>query len=103
MIEKDWAALFNEEFRLPVSRIDERISRAVLGDEYPEGLDSYSFLTRTDLGRFVEEVKVGPGDTLVDLGCGRGGPGLWVASRTGARLVGIDIAHTAVEAARRRA
>lgn len=31
-----------------------------------------------------------PGDLLVDLGCGRGGPGLWLARETSARLVGLD-------------
>ena len=39
----------------------------------------------------------------MDLGCGRGGAGLWVAAETGARLTGIDIAESALEAARARA
>jgi hypothetical protein len=33
---------------------------------------------------------VTPDQTMVDLGCGRGGPGLWLASRAGAHLIGID-------------
>lgn len=40
---------------------------------------------------------------LVDVGCGRGGPGLWVAAQTGARLTGVDIAASAVAAAVQRA
>jgi ubiquinone/menaquinone biosynthesis C-methylase UbiE len=40
---------------------------------------------------------------LVDLGCGRGGAGLWVALATGVRLTGVDIAEAALEAARERA
>lgn len=103
MDQKDWAALFNEEFRFPVSLVDQRISREVLGDEYPEGIEAHSFLTRTDLRRFVDAVNVGPAGTLADIGCGRGGPGLWVAMQTGARLIGIDIAQTAVDASRARA
>jgi SAM-dependent methyltransferase len=40
---------------------------------------------------------------LVDLACGAGGPGLWVATQAGARLMGIDLSPVAVERARERA
>jgi predicted RNA methylase len=40
---------------------------------------------------------------LVDADCGHGGPGLWVAAVTGARLIGIDPDEAALAAARRRA
>jgi SAM-dependent methyltransferase len=83
--------------------VQERVWREVLGSEYPVGLDPSSFVTVSELERFARELRVGPGDTFVDLGCGRGGAGLWVAAATGARLVGIDIAEAAVEAARARA
>ena len=45
----------------------------------------------------------GPGATLADIGCGRGGAGLWVASATGASLIGIDIAEAPLVDARARA
>jgi ubiquinone/menaquinone biosynthesis C-methylase UbiE len=48
-------------------------------------------------------VRVGLGQTFVDVACGRGGPGLWVAHETGAALVGIDFALVAVEHAAQRA
>jgi ubiquinone/menaquinone biosynthesis C-methylase UbiE len=44
-----------------------------------------------------------PGATLADLGCGMGGPGLWIARETQARLVGIDISTVALDHARARA
>lgn len=56
----------------------------------------FRLLQRVD--RHVEPIKA-PG--LVDLGCGGGGVGLWLAERTGARLVGIDSDHAAVQRARR--
>jgi tRNA/tmRNA/rRNA uracil-C5-methylase (TrmA/RlmC/RlmD family) len=40
---------------------------------------------------------------LVDADCGHGGPGLWVAAVTGARLIGIDPDEAALAAARRQA
>ena len=80
-----------------------RIWRDVYGDDYPEGVEPTSFVTMTDLVRIAQELSIGSGDTLVDLGCGRGGPGLWVARETGADLIGIDYSPQGVEWARRRA
>ena len=101
--ETDWRQVFESTYASAASPIDERIWREVFGDEYPEGVDPYSFVSRSELARFAEEVRVGPGDVLVDLGCGRGGAGLWVAAATGADLIGIDIAEAALDAARERA
>src|SRR3954454_19968092 len=36
---------------------------------------------------------------LVDLACGRGGPGMWIARAAGARLVGVDFSGVAVSLA----
>lgn len=44
-------------------------------------------------------LRLGPGQTLVDLACGRGGYGTEVARRTGVRLVGLDFAAYAVTVA----
>lgn len=77
--------------------------RKVYGEDYPEEADPYSFVTLTDLRRIAHELQVGPGQTLVDLACGRGGPGLWVARETGATLMGIDFSPVAVEHATGRA
>jgi ubiquinone/menaquinone biosynthesis C-methylase UbiE len=54
------------------------------------------------LARFSAEVMVQGTGHLVDVGCGRGGPGLWVAAQTGARLTGVDVAASAVAAAVQR-
>lgn len=77
------------------------IWRKSYGDDYPEEADPYSFVTLTDLRRIAREIRVGAGQTFVDLACGRGGPGLWVARETGAALIGVDIAPAAVEHAAR--
>jgi SAM-dependent methyltransferase len=49
------------------------------------------------------ELRVKPGDTLLDLACGRAGYGLMVAQGSGARLVGIDVSAEALAAAREQA
>ena len=80
-----------------------RIRREVYGDEYPEEVDPRSYLTWTELRRIARELRVGPGDAFIDLGCGQGGPGLWVARETGAAVVGIDVAEVGIARARERA
>jgi ubiquinone/menaquinone biosynthesis C-methylase UbiE len=71
-------------------------------DDYPEEAEPHSFVTKTDLARFVGLLAVGPGSVLVDLGCGRGGPGLWLARETGADLIGIDVSPNAIRQADQR-
>jgi cyclopropane fatty-acyl-phospholipid synthase-like methyltransferase len=102
-VDRDWRAEFERTYTSSPSAVQERVWRQVFGEEYPEGLDPYSYVSVSELDRFVREVRLENGDTLVDAGCGRGGPGLFVASAIGARLVGIDVAEVALEAARRRA
>jgi len=78
------------------------IFREVFGDEYPAEVDPCGFLTRTDLGNLVKHLRLERDQKLVDLACGRGGSGLWVARETGAQLVGLDIADVAIAEARLR-
>ncbi len=75
----------------------------VLGPEYPAGFEHISFLSAPELERMASEVRLGAGTTLVDLGCGEGGPGLWIARGTGARLIGIDLSAVGVAHAAQRA
>jgi SAM-dependent methyltransferase len=101
--ERDWAAEFSATFSMPASPVSARIWREVMGDEYPAELETFSFVSRTELAKFVRDLAVGPESLFADIGCGRGGPGLWVAAQTGASLIGIDIASAAVAAAEHRA
>lgn len=71
--------------------------------DYPEPFEHISFVTLPQLRRMAEELRLSPGTTLVDLGCGMGGPALWVAQETGAKLVGVDLSPVAVAQATARA
>ena len=101
--ERDWKAEFEQTYEGSPSVVAERVWRGVFGAEYPAGLDPYSYVSVSELERFATDARVGPSDTIADLGCGRGGPGLSVAMATGANLVGIDISSSALQAARERA
>ncbi len=75
----------------------------VEGLEFPEEFGHISFVTVPQLQRMAAELRLSPGDMLADLGCGLGGPALWMARETGANLVGIDLSPVAVEEAGKRA
>jgi SAM-dependent methyltransferase len=81
----------------------EQIYRAAFGDDYAQDAQPNAFYSRTTLRRLADALEAGPGHTVVDLGCGHGRPGLWVAQQTGANLVGIDLSPIGIELARCRA
>ena len=82
-----------------------RIRRDVYGsDFFDDGApNAFYYATMTDLRHIVEILGVGPGASVVDLGCGSGAPTAWVARETGASLVGIDLSSVGLEQARQRA
>lgn len=55
------------------------------------------------IGEIAAELRLNPGDRLLDLACGLGGVGLEVARRTGARLTGVDFSAEAVRQASEQA
>jgi cyclopropane fatty-acyl-phospholipid synthase-like methyltransferase len=99
----DSQARFEQTCTGPASAVRARIWQQVYGPEYPSWADPFSYVSVTELRRFARELHAAPGQCLVDAGCGRGGPGLWMAAVTGARLIGIDPDEAALAAARRRA
>ncbi len=89
---------------VPKSRTLRRIWHELAeGLDFPEEFSHISFTTLPELRRMSLELRLRRGDTLVDVGCGMGGPALWVAQETGARLIGVDGAPGAIEAAAARA
>jgi ubiquinone/menaquinone biosynthesis C-methylase UbiE len=78
------------------------IFRDVFGDDYLEDADPNSFISKRDLYNIIHYLKIKKGERIVDLACGRGGPGLWVARETNAKLTGIDISEVAIKIARSR-
>jgi ubiquinone/menaquinone biosynthesis C-methylase UbiE len=75
----------------------------VTGADFPAAFDHISFLPLAALAELTVDLRLAPGDVLVDLACGAGGPGLWAAAETGARLVGVDVSVVAVARATARA
>jgi ubiquinone/menaquinone biosynthesis C-methylase UbiE len=74
----------------------------VTGPDYPEAFAHISFLPLAQLRALAAGLQLDAGHLLVDLACGAGGPGLWVAKESGARLVGRDLSLVAVRRAAER-
>merc|ERR1712050_729433 len=53
--------------------------------------------------KFADLLKVGPNDTVLDVGCGRGRIAHHVATHTGAKVVGLNIDEQQVQSAREHA
>ncbi len=88
---EDWYAA------MPGSPRKDEIVQAHLG--LPPELLSTSLLTWEGVAEVADALRLTPGGLLLDLACGRGGYGLELAARTGARLIGVDFAGEAVRQA----
>jgi SAM-dependent methyltransferase len=77
-----------------------RIRRATLTSALPNGVEPTTVWPAWPLDRVVDELEIAAGETLVDLGCGRGEIGLWLAAAAGTRLVGVDPSSVGLQLAR---
>jgi SAM-dependent methyltransferase len=79
------------------SRHKDEIEQRHLG--LPDHVLSTSLLTWDATAEVAAALDLSPGDLLLDLACGRGGYGLEIAARTGARHLGVDFSAEAVRQA----
>jgi len=100
LVANGYDALYSAWGRSPTLR---RIWREhVTGPDYPEAFAHISFLPLAQLRALADGLDLTADQLLVDLACGAGGPGLWVANESGSRLVGCDLSAVAVERASER-
>ncbi|SDH10989.1 Methyltransferase domain-containing protein [Sinosporangium album] len=94
--EERYSDFYARQLASPTLR---RIYQEVYGDDHPAELQTFGFVTRTDLALLGERLALRPGRLLADLGCGRGGPGIALARQALADLVGIDVVQAALDGA----
>ena len=82
---------------MTTSPVKDEIQQRHLG--LPPHLLSTSLLGWAGIAEAVAALRLSAAGTLVDLACGRGGYGLEIAARTGARLIGVDFSAEAVRQA----
>jgi SAM-dependent methyltransferase len=66
----------------------------------PPELRSTSLLTWDGIAEVTEALRIPQDGVLLDIACGRGGYGIEIARRSGARLLGVDFSSIALEQAR---
>ena len=71
--------------------------------DLPAQIEPFSFVSAGLLRHVAQALGLSPGQTLVDMGCGRGGPGLWLAQQADVSLVGVDFSAVGVDQAAHRA
>lgn len=96
-------ARWDGEFSRPESATYQAVVRRFLTSAYPDDVHALTIWPTWDLAVVAAHLRVGAGQTLVDLGCGGASPGLWMARHTGARYIGVDPSEVALSIARERA
>ena len=97
--EREALARFSERYAVPTADVAGEIEHRVIGATW--GANGYTTIAQADeLGRRLD---LRAGDTLLDVGTGRGWPGLYLATRTGSRVFGTDMPIDALGVAARRA
>jgi SAM-dependent methyltransferase len=97
------AAGFDEGFAAIAASPGMRRVWEMVDPDLPPEVEPFSFVSAALLGHVVHALTLSPAQTLVDLGCGRGGPGLWLAKVQGVSLIGVDFSAVAVQQASDRA
>jgi SAM-dependent methyltransferase len=80
-------ALFQERYRNTPSLLTRQIEQRVIGGDW--GANGFTTMTQADT--LADKLHLSAGDRLLDLGSGRGWPGLYLAARTGCRVVLADL------------
>jgi SAM-dependent methyltransferase len=97
------AAGFDEVFSAVAASRGIRRVWELAAPDLPPQIEPFSFVSAGLLRHVAQALDLSPGQTLVDLGCGRGGPGMWLAREADVSLVGVDFSPVGVDQAAHRA
>jgi 2-polyprenyl-3-methyl-5-hydroxy-6-metoxy-1,4-benzoquinol methylase len=92
-------ALFQERYRNTPTLLARAIEQRVIGGDW--GANGFTTMAQADT--LARELSLAAGDRLLDLGSGRGWPGLYLAARTGCRVVLTDLPLEGLRVAAHRA
>ncbi len=72
-------------------------------ETYGEDFGQSSWVTADEYRRFLARLKVRADERVLDVGCGSGGPALFLARETGCHVTGIDISEPGIREAENQA
>src|SRR5437764_14063129 len=64
---------------------------AVRQETYGEDLGQSSWLTAREWLEFADQLAIGPGTEVLEVGSGSGGPAVFLAAKRGCRVTGVDV------------
>ena len=96
--DQDTARRFAERYQVAPAEVSRRVELAVIGGDW--GANGYTTIAQA--GLLARELALRPGLRLLDLGAGRGWPGLYLAAATGCRAVLADVPIEGLRAAAAR-
>jgi len=97
--EREASERFAQRYRDSRVEVVQAVERAVIGGDW--GANGYTTVAQADrLGALLE---LGTGVVVLDIGAGRGWPGLYLAAATGCSVVSADVPLEGLGLARARA
>jgi 2-polyprenyl-3-methyl-5-hydroxy-6-metoxy-1,4-benzoquinol methylase len=97
--ERDALELFRERYGTRTTAVSDAIEARVIGATW--GANGYTTVAQAD--ELARRLGLRPGVRLLDVGTGRGWPGVYFAVRYGCDVVGTDMPADALAAASARA
>lgn len=97
--ERERRETYDARYRTDILDANLQIEREAVGSDY--GNNGYTTLAQADL--VIEALHLTSADLLLDIGAGAGWPGLYLAKRTGCRVVLSDLTLPGMQRATRRA
>jgi ubiquinone/menaquinone biosynthesis C-methylase UbiE len=82
------------------SPANQLIRKSIFGDQ---DIGQQSFITPKYLDELIHEARIDADTYVLDIGSGVGGPAVYIANKTGCRLMGIDISDVGIETANKLA
>lgn len=97
--DQEIARRFTERYQAGHAEVSRRVELAVIGGDW--GANGYT--TMAQAGVLASRLALQPGARLLDLGAGRGWPGLYLAAATGCQVVLADVPIEGLRTAAARA
>ena len=97
--EAEMAAIYTSRFDPAVREAGLPAEREAVGSDY----GACGYLTLSQADELLAHLRLSHGDVLLDIGSGNGWPGLYLAARSGCRVVVSDLTLPGMTEARRRA
>ena len=97
--ENEAREVFADRYAIERGEVNRRIERLVIGGDW--GANGYT--TMAQANELGELVGAAPDKRLLDVGAGRGWPGLYLAASTGCSVVLSDLPVEGLRSARKRA